>query len=131
MTPETRRARWLLAAGCLPFAAGRLLSPADGPGVCLLREATGLPCPLCGGTRAFAYAARGDARFLEYNAVWVIAAAAAILLGLAGLVAARAGRAPLARARTALRGPAGAVAFVLAAMIPWAYALAHRAAIVS
>jgi hypothetical protein len=132
MTPETRRATWLLAGGCLPFAAGAILSPQDGPGVCLFRATTGLPCPLCGGTRAFAYAARGDVRFLDYNAVWVLAAAAAILLGVAGLIAAAAGRAPLARAALALRGPRRAsVALVLAAAIPWAYAFAQRATIVS
>jgi hypothetical protein len=73
----------LMAAGCLPFAAGAVVSR-DGASFmppCPFRTVTGLPCPLCGGTRAFAWVARGDAGFLHYNAFWVLVAVAMIVVG--------------------------------------------------
>jgi hypothetical protein len=107
----------LLAAGCLPFAAGALLGPAGtrlpGP----FREATGLPCPFCGASRAFAAAARGEIR---YNAAWLVIAVLAALLGAAILVARRA---PALTRRRALW------AIALVGAVTWAYALAERAAI--
>jgi hypothetical protein len=121
-TSEVRRGARLLAFGCAPFVAGAIV-PADGDTglFCPFRELTGLPCPLCGATRAFALAARGDARFLDYNAVWVVVAA---LLIVAGAVALVRGRAP--RLRT---GPAAVLALAVAALA-WAYAFAERATIV-
>ncbi len=59
-----------------PFAAGALLpihAVLDGPQLCPFQAATGVPCPLCGATRAFVLAAHLDARWLEYGAVWVVA----------------------------------------------------------
>jgi uncharacterized protein DUF2752 len=113
----------LLAFGCAPFVAGAIV-PADGDTglFCPFRELTGLPCPLCGATRAFALAARGDARFLDYNAVWVAVAALLIVAGAVVLVR---GRAP--RLRT---GPTAVLAVAVAALA-WAYALAERATIVA
>ena len=58
---------------------------------CPFRALTGLPCPLCGGTRAFAWAARGDTGFLSYNGFWVFVAVALIVMGLFVLAYARAG----------------------------------------
>jgi hypothetical protein len=112
----------LLAFGCAPFVAGAIV-PADGDTglFCPFRELTGLPCPLCGATRAFALAARGDARFLDYNAVWVVLAA---LLVVAGLVVLARGRAPR------IAAPAGAALAVALALVAWTYALAERATIV-
>ena len=111
----------LLAFGCAPFAAGAIV-PADGDTglFCPFRELTGLPCPLCGATRAFALAARADAGFLDYNAVWVLVAA---LLVLAGLVVVVRGRAPRLRA-----GPTAVLAVAVAALA-WSYAVAERATI--
>jgi hypothetical protein len=109
---------WLLAGGCLPFAAGAVLGE-DGAGVpCPFREATGLPCPFCGATRAFALAVRGDARFLDYNAVWVAVAAVAVVVGLVNVAR-----------QQSVRLPAPAV-IAVAMALGWAYALAQRATIV-
>ena len=79
--------------------------------LCPFREVTGLPCPLCGGTRAFALAAQGDPDFLDYGAVWVfVAAAAAVAL--------------IARLRIPWQ------AWPAAAAVAWAWALAHQDTIV-
>jgi hypothetical protein len=116
----------LLAAGCLPFVAGALI-PADGDTPlppCPFRTLTGLPCPLCGGTRAFALAARGDAGFTTFNAFWVLVAALLIVAGAAALITRRS---PVdALTRTPLR-----VTLTLAVLgaSGWAYALAERATI--
>jgi hypothetical protein len=114
----------LIALGCAPFAAGAIV-PADGDiGLaCPFRTITGLPCPFCGATRAFALAARGDAGFLEYNAVWVAVAALCVLLGAAALLI---GRSPLA---VMARRPVGVLVALTA--LGWAYALAQRATIAS
>ena len=122
----------LIGGGCLPFAAGALAGESGLGGLppCPFRAATGLPCPLCGATRAFALAARGDAELLRYNAAWVAFALLAVLAGAVALT----GRAPLARARArlarALSSPPRAVAaLALVALVPWAYALLQRDAI--
>jgi hypothetical protein len=135
MQRERRIGLLLLAGGCLPFAAGALVGE-HGTGLpeCPLRAATGLPCPLCGATRAFAMAARGDGRLWQFNAVWVVVAAAAVLAGALALAASVRGAAPLTRtadalaARLATPGRIAAVT-LLALAVPWAYALAQRATI--
>ena len=116
----------LVAGGCLPFAAGALVGE-DGTGlVCPFRAATGLPCPLCGATRAFALAARGDGAWVSYNAPWVVLAALSIVIGAVALL----GGVRFTRARAWLRTPAHAVpAAALPLLVAWAYALAQRATI--
>ena len=83
---DVRTGLLLILAGILPFAAGLAYSAAVGGGlfstVCPLLSFTGLPCPFCGSTRAFALATSGDLAFLEYNAFWVFAAAGFVVLGL-------------------------------------------------
>ena len=75
----------LIGAGCLPFAVGGAITVAGGEDsetvLCPFRLTTGIPCPLCGGTRAFAYASSGDPKFLSYNGFWVFVAVAMIILG--------------------------------------------------
>src|SRR4051794_39592474 len=121
MWTDARRAGFtLLALGCAPFVAGAIV-PADGDTglICPFRELTGLPCPLCGATRAFALAVRGNAAFVDYNAVWVVVAALLVLAGALML---------LTRRRPRVPAPA---AVVLGAGVAWGYALAHRGAIVA
>ncbi len=82
-----RKTRALLAAGIL-VALGVLsavpLSPTGRPGMCVLRNLTGLPCPLCGGTRAAQALTHGDvSRAVELNilalpVVFVLAALALV-----------------------------------------------------
>jgi hypothetical protein len=118
----------LIAAGCLPFAAGAVVSR-DGAGFmppCPFRSMTGLPCPLCGGTRAFAWVARGDSGFLHYNAFWVLVAVATII---AGLWVTLSGRGIMdALTRTPRRAT---VTMGLLLGLGWIYAFAERATIVS
>jgi hypothetical protein len=121
----TRDGTFLIALGCAPFAAGAVM-PADGDIglLCPFRAMTGLPCPFCGATRAFAFAARGDAGFTSYNAVWVALAALMILTGLVVLVARRS---PVDALTRTTRRSLALIALLTAA--GWAYALAERATI--
>src|SRR3954464_5030739 len=127
MRAATREGTALIAAGCLPFAVGALVSR-DGAAwmpPCPFRTLTGLPCPLCGGTRAFAWATRGDSGFLHFNAFWVLIA---VLMVLAGAVVLLRGRGVLdALMRTPRRA---VVTLFLLGGLGWAYALAERATIV-
>jgi len=116
---DRRMGLLLVAAGCAPFAGATLVTSADMELPCPFRAATGLPCPLCGATRALALAAHGDGAFLDYNAVWVAVALIAVLGGVAALAAP-------ARLR-----PPPAWTLGLVAVVAWAYALAQRGTIVS
>jgi hypothetical protein len=106
--------RWAyIGAGAAPLAAGALVPVAtvmDGPQLCPFRAATGLPCPLCGATRAFTLFGHGDASWVDYGAVWVVAAIVLIAIGL-----------------VRFRPPPRALAGV--AVVAWAWALAHDATI--
>jgi Protein of unknown function (DUF2752) len=123
MGSDRRLGAVLLGAGCLPFAGGAI---AGGDGgllpPCPFRAATGLPCPLCGATRAFALAVRGDAGWTAYNAPWVVIAAA---VALAGALALAGVRLPRPRAPAALAGA------LLVVAVAWAYALVQRGTIAS
>ena len=114
------QAAGLAALGAAPLAAGALL-PAGGRvdvlPPCPLLALTGVPCPLCGGTRAFAHAGHGDlAALLDANAVWVAYAVGALLV--AGLLLVR--RAP----RLPALQPVAVLALLAAPA--WAWALTHR-----
>ena len=124
MGSDRRLGALLVAGGCLPFAAGTAAYQ-DGGGLlppCPFRAATGLPCPLCGATRAFALAVRGDGDWLSYNAPWVVLAALAIAAGALAL----AGALPLARIRARAGARTVVAATVLVTCVAWAYALVQR-----
>jgi hypothetical protein len=117
---------WLMVAGCAPFAVGAMVSR-DGAAFmppCPFRTVTGLPCPLCGGTRAFAWAARGDAGFLHYNAFWVLVA---VVLIFAGAIVMATGRGIVdALTRTPRRAT---LTMTILLGLGWIYAFAERATI--
>src|SRR4051794_41979852 len=80
------RTTGLLALLAAPWIAARAMSfdPATGKGthlwVCQFLEATGIPCPACGATRAFVLAAHGDWSFLHYNWAWIVVWAALLVM---------------------------------------------------
>jgi Protein of unknown function (DUF2752) len=116
-----------LAAGAI--AAARLETDlAGGEGMpCPFREVTGLPCPLCGSTRALAHLGELDPVFLRYNAVVALAVAVALAAGV--LVAVRpAAASRLSRLGAARRPLRTGLLLVLAA---WVVALLNHATIVA
>jgi hypothetical protein len=120
----------LAAAGGAPFVAGALVSAGAAAGStgiplsCPFRAATGLPCPLCGGTRAFAAVAQGSPDVLRFNAALVLIAGLVVVVALAGLLAPRFGRRVAALSRREI------VPAVLAGVVfAWTWALLHRDAI--
>jgi hypothetical protein len=107
----------LAALGAAPLLAGAVLprsALADGGVWCPFRALTGLPCPLCGATRAFVEAGHLDDRFLRFGAVWVVVAVALVVAGLTGW------RWRPARAWVVVAGLAA---------VAWAWALANAATI--
>jgi len=124
MDADRRLGLSLAAGGAAPFAVGALIPAStvvDGPTLCPFRVMTGLPCPLCGATRAFVLAGHGDGGFVDYGAFWVLVAALTVV---AGLVVLAAGSPAL---RAAWRSPrrAGTLAAALLAL-GWTWALAHQ-----
>lgn len=86
---------WLLAglAALGGFLLFRLWVPAPGSEntVCLLRRLSGLPCPGCGMTRAFAHLAKGEwaAAAVDQPLAFLIAVELALAWGVWGLALAR------------------------------------------
>lgn len=123
----TRFGAVLLIVGFAPFAAGAAMGGVDAPRVCPFSLVTGAPCPLCGGTRSFVLAADGDSGFLEYNAVWVVVAAAVAMAGAALLVLAATGRRRVPVIPRSLVFATG----VAVVAVAWAWALVQRDVIVT
>ncbi|HBL28601.1 MAG TPA: hypothetical protein DD490_17335 [Acidobacteria bacterium] len=123
--------RWALAGlaalGC--FFLLHLWVPAPGAqnSVCLMRRLSGLPCPGCGMTRAFAHLAKGEwaAAASDHLLAYVLAAELAVVWVLWGVALAR-GREPRPPAsfeRLALGHLAVLVAFWMGRLatgtLPW------------
>ena len=73
----------LLAGGLIAAAAAWPLLPVHPPLACPLRTTTGIPCPLCGMTRAVVAAARGDlVDSLRFNPLGIVV----VLLAIAVIV---------------------------------------------
>ena len=99
---------------------------------CPFLEITGVPCPLCGGTRALVHAGQLQSSFLDYNAIWVFVALILAIGGIAALVLRRASRERFDVVRgtlvqTSNQTRLGAVLVVIA--IAWGWAIAHSSAI--
>lgn len=98
---------------------------AHAPALCPLRQATGLPCPTCGGTRAALAAARGDlpAAFRLNPLVMVAACGVALWLIL---------RVGFARRITVRRAPIGRgmmwMAVLTLVALNWVYVIARERA---
>ena len=133
-----RTAALLTAVSAAPFAVAGVVwsghgGEVDGPELlCPFREATGIPCPLCGGVRAFALAAHGDTAFLDFNAPLVLMAACVLAFGLAltlvALARPRVAATTLDRARSILvAGWLPALVGVTAVL--WAWTLTHAGTI--
>jgi hypothetical protein len=118
----------LFAAGVLGFVVVSIWDPVahPGPKCCLLRWLFGLPCPLCGMTRAMSLCVRG--RFLEASGFHPLAVPAFVLaIGLCVKWAAEyatARRIDLVLPRPCRRAVWAVVTVAVAAA--WAYLLAFR-----
>ena len=121
-----------------PLLVAHLLSPsiADQPGGCPLLQATGVPCPACGATRAFVLLAHGDGDgALRFNWTWIVIWAVVVIALAVATWRSATGRRPapawLRGAGRWLQGhPVAVVAlpFVILAG-PWAVAIANLGAI--
>jgi hypothetical protein len=99
--PSARRlGGWALAGagGVAAFAILHVWAPSDGPSftICPLRLFTGIPCPGCGMTRAFAHLAKGEwsAALHDHPLAPLLAAELTLLWAAWGAAAARLVRLP-------------------------------------
>jgi len=140
---ERRVGLGLMGLGGVPFVVGRLAYGVSNHSVtgvstwCPFRALTGLPCPLCGATRAIVLASHGDMSMFRFNAAWVAVAVLTFLVGFAGLTFSLIRRTPLhdvGRSFVSLRAerPRLVTAILVTSLVvPWGYALTHRQFIVT
>jgi Na+-translocating ferredoxin:NAD+ oxidoreductase RnfA subunit len=101
---------------------------------CPFLEITGVPCPLCGGTRAFIHASQLQSSFLDYNAVWVFVAIIGVVTGVSALALRKLSPQRYAAARGWLRRTSNltrVMAVTIVFAIAWAWAIAHSSTIVN
>ena len=108
------------AAGCVALGVVAFVDPSERTLTppCPLRALTGLDCPLCGATRATHALVRGNvAAALDFNALYVAAVPALLVVGLLWLVR---GRLPAVakRASTAWELLSVGVVFAVARNLP-------------
>jgi hypothetical protein len=126
-------------AAAAPLVAGALIpddAVGNGPQLCLMRSAFGIPCPFCGGTRAFIEFGHGDsAWFHNFNGFWVIVSIAALLFATIALLAtwrsSRAAKAVESRLdRLLAMQYAIPLLLILLAVPGWIWAMTNRSTIV-
>jgi len=75
-------AAFLTAVPAVAWAVHPIVSQ-DMIGICFFRTVTGIPCPFCGLTRAFACAARGQFdKAVEHHPFWYAVALAVVIVDL-------------------------------------------------
>lgn len=92
LSPEPDRRALIAGAAAIPLVLGSVLPQSvveDGVSVCIFHEATGLPCPFCGATRAFVAFGHGQGEWMNFNGYWVLLALATIATALILAVADR------------------------------------------
>lgn len=124
------------AAASAPIAAGALLplslTDPGGAILCPFRAMTGLPCPLCGATRAFVAFGHGDGSWSRFNGYWVLLSLALVVVALSVLLvrAATGGRLPSWRPRPGPLRPAVMLGLLTVIALPgWIWALLNRTTI--
>src|SRR4051794_29107074 len=126
----------LVPAGAAWALGPLVMGPHSGPSACPFRDLTGVPCPMCGATRAFVYFLHGDDRFLQYNWAWLVLWGAVLVWGVMAVLRARSGRAPplagLGSVATAVRARPWLVVGAPLLLLPfWAVALANAGPILA
>lgn len=124
------------ALAAVPLAVGALLplslTDPGGAILCPFRALTGLPCPLCGATRAFVAFGHGDGSWIQFNGYWVLLSLVVIAVALAIFVvrSVTGTRQPGWAVRNGPVRPAVMLGLLTAIALPgWIWALLNRTTI--
>lgn len=139
LAEPSRKLALIGAVAAAPLVAGALLpasSSGEGPALCLMRHAVGVPCPFCGATRAFIEFGHGSGEWISsYNGFWVLVSIAALALACFALLASwrssRVARVVAERLERLSQAPLAIPALMLLLIVPgWIWALTNRTTIV-